>query len=130
MGEGDHVSGGGGPLRGRAVGACGASMIKPLQPRPWRGGKPYNRPGGRWKCTPSVACGDVFPEGADLLYASPFLCLGCSKHRAAKTSPSGGKYREAGIGVHFPQAQPGLHVFPIAPKARFSGFIIRGAAIM
>ena len=40
------------------------------------------------------------------------------------------KYREAGIGVHFPQAKPGLHVFPIAPKARFSGFIIRGAAIL
>ena len=32
-----------------------------------------------------------------------------------------------GIGVHFPQAQPGLPVFPIAPCRGFEGFIIRGA---
>ena len=28
---------------------------------------------------------------------------------------------------HFPQAQPGLPVFPIAPCRGFEGFIIRGA---
>ena len=27
--------------------------------------KPYNRPDGRWKCTPSAACGGVSPEGGD-----------------------------------------------------------------
>lgn len=31
--------------------------------------KPYNRAYGPWKCTPSVACGDVSPEGGDLIYA-------------------------------------------------------------
>ena len=27
------------------------------------GEKPYNRPNGRWKCTPSVAFGDISPGG-------------------------------------------------------------------
>ena len=38
------------------------------------------------------------------------------------TQPS--TYRDKG---HFPQVQPGLHVFPIAPCRGFEGFIIRGA---
>ena len=33
--------------------------------RPWKTGKP---PCGRWKCTPSAACGGVSPGGGDLLY--------------------------------------------------------------
>ena len=61
-----------------------------------------------------------------MFYASPFLCLGCSKHRAAKTSPSGGKYREAGIGVHFPERSE-VGLFSPRVLARLYGFIIRGA---
>ncbi len=33
--------------------------------------KPYNRPYGRGKCTPSAACGGVFPGGADFSGAMP-----------------------------------------------------------
>ena len=51
------------------------------------------------------------PEGA-LLAALCFVMLMRSKGKQRANFPRRGKYREAGIGVHFQQAQPGLHVFP------------------
>jgi len=63
------------PPSGTPFGACGTTFP------PLRGGtmdaehfchlvihssggeKPYNRPNGRWKCTPSVAFGDISPGG-------------------------------------------------------------------
>lgn len=43
--------------------------------------------------------------------AGYFFLISYAEHSRVKTSPSGWKYREAGIGVHFLQAQPGWHVF-------------------
>ena len=54
QGEGDRVSGG----RGGAYGASKNAASGRL--------KPYNRPDGRGKCTPSVAFGDISPGGGDV----------------------------------------------------------------
>ena len=46
-----------------------------------------------------------------------FFLISYAEHSRVKTSPSGWKYREEGIGVHFLQAQPGRHVFSRAKGA-------------
>ena len=58
------------------------------------------------------------PEGA-LLAALCFVMLMRSKGKQRANFPRRGKYREAGIGVHFQQAQPGLYVFPSRQRRGF-----------
>ena len=50
------------------------------------------------------------PKGA-LLLALCLVMLMSPKAEQREDFPLRGKYREAGIGVHFHQAQPGWHVF-------------------
>ena len=68
--------------RGGAYGASKNAALRRL--------KPYNRPDGRGKCTPSVAFGDISP-GGEMLAA---LCIEWHKKQWAEwraKSPSGGK---------------------------------------
>ena len=58
-------------------------------------------PAARWKCTPSVACGDVSPRGGEILAALHFEMLMRTKAESSANFPLRGKSRAAGIGVHF-----------------------------
>ena len=114
------------------MGACGASMNAACGGAPlWclsappfstgKGSHDSQSPKGSLRivfdCHPGRAGGTMDAEQ---------WCHMTQTVRVTQTSPSGGSPRR-GIGVHFPQAQPGLPVFPIAPCRGFEGFIIRGA---
>ena len=83
-------------------------MIKPSQPPQGARGKQHNRalPVGNAPLLPTAPP----PEG-EVLAALCLELLMSPKAERRVDFPLRGKYREAGIGVHFHQAQPGWHVF-------------------
>ena len=89
-------------------------MIKPSQPPQGAKGKQHNRPSpaGNAPLLPT----EPPPEG-EVLVALCLELLMSPKAERRVDFPLRGKYREAGIGVHFHQAQPGWHVFPRAASA-------------
>ena len=104
------------------------------------GGKQANRPDGRWKCTPSAACGGVSPResvsrdfqvavaplqitfachpggGRFALHSASGL-ISISRHSAAKTSPSGGSGAQHQKGCISTRRRRGCMVFAASGSA-------------
>ena len=109
----------GGRLHGHALAGVRVQKVQRVQ----RFDTAFGREGcgGRlrrqYKCRlrrrpPLVPVGTTFPPLKRWDYGYSALCHMKQQVSVEQTSPSGGKYREAGIGGHFPQAQPGWLVFP------------------
>ena len=90
---------------------------------------PGSRPEGRWKYTPFGASAPPFPRKRwhnkapwnYFFICSSILSTGCS------APACGGSPAKRARGNAFPTGAAWFACFPLAPKARLSGFIIRGA---
>lgn len=86
-------------------------MVKTIKTASRGEGKTAKPDFARWKYTPFGANAPPFPRRGHFYRRYALRCLWGQILSGEQTSPSGWKYRAAGIGVHFLQAQPGRHVF-------------------
>ena len=114
------------------VGGFAASLNKTIQPGFARG-KQANRPAGRETIQPRLWREEMhpyprlrryFPRRGKSSLPSASELISISRHKAAKTSPSGGG--AVGRRGEFPSNVARFACFLFAPRARFCGFIIRG----
>ena len=89
-----------------------------------RAGKPNNRAFGAWEIHPYPRLRRYFPRRGKSSLPSASELISISRHKAAKTSPSGGG--AVGRRGEFPSNVARFACFLFALRARFCGFIIRG----